>query len=747
MSATTSESPLRSRAAKWTRRGFFGAGALAGGGLLVGVGIRPGNPIEKLKPIVAPADGEALINTWVKIAKDNSITAIVPHCEMGQGVHSTLAQMLAEELDADWAQIRVMQAPTDGSYVVSTAARFFLAPWSLDAPDWLEPTWDGLFTQIARLADGLVTGGSSSVRTTGQNEMRIAGAAARQMLKQAASQEWGVPIGEIETRQGIVTHLKSARQAPYFKFASSAAKQPLPYLPPLKKVSDFRLVGTSVPRLDIPPKVDGSAQFGIDVMPEGLDLQYAAVRRSPVPGTRSIAMNTEAAQSMAGVLQILNMGDFIAVVADSYWHAQRALDTIDVNYSTSESPIRTTADQFSVISDALDQDRASTVMSEGDTERQYSRAATKLAAEYKVPYLAHAPMEPMNCTAWYRDHQCDVWTGTQVPLRVRSAVASAVGLPKENIYVHDTLLGGSFGRRLSTEYATMAARAAKATGYPIKMIWSREEDISKAMYRPADICRIKGGLDETGKLTSYASIFTQRNEASKASTPSIYQIPNVSIHVSEADLHLPFAQWRSVDYSQHSFFIESFIDEAAARSSIDPLGYRLAMMTGSQRHRNVLEQVSRMSSWGETMSKDRAKGVAIAESFGTIVAEVAEVEVAGSRPRVTKVWACCDAGLVVNPDGFRSQIEGGIVFALTAALYGELELVDGAIRQSNFHDYRMLRMNECPDIEVGIINSGTKPTGGAGEPGVPPAAPAVTNAIFAATGKRIRELPIAKQFD
>jgi len=738
-----------SKLAKWSRRGFIGAGVLAGGGLLIGIAVRPGNPIGALAPKVAGGDGEQLVNSWVKIDTDNIITAIVPHCEMGQGAHSALAQMLADELDADWSKIRVMQAPTDGSYVVSDTARAFVAPFTLNAADWLEPTWDGLFTQVARLADALITGGSSSIRTTGQGQMRVAGAAARQMLVGAAADAWGVPAGEITTANSTLTHAATGKTATYAEFASAAAEQPMDQTPTLKTPDQYRLIGTSAARTDIPAKVDGTARFGIDAEPEGLALSYAASVRPPVPGTRVASMDAEAAKGMNGVLQILNMGDFVSVVADSYWQAQQALNRVKVTWTQSDSAIKTTQDQFAAYARAIDEagaDGGEKAAGKGDFADAFAKSATTIEAEYKAPYLAHAPMEPINCTAHVADGKCDVWTSTQVPLMVRSALAEATGIAKDDITVHHPFLGGSFGRRLEAVYAVMAARIAQATGYPVKSIWSREEDTQKALYRPAELSRFKAGLDEAGALIAYDNIFTHRNDPAEASVPGIYAIPNTQVRVAAAPRHLPFAAWRSVDHSQHGWFIESFIDEAAHAAGADPYEYRLAMLKDAPRHAAVLDKVAEISEWSAPRAEGIGKGIAIVESFGTIVAQVHEVDMSAGKPRLVNAWAVCDAGYVVNPDGFANQIEGGIVFGLTAAMYGELDLVDGAIKQSNFHDYKMLRVDETPAITVEIINSGTVPIGGAGEPGLPPAAPAVTNAIFAATGKRLRQLPIAKQF-
>lgn len=741
--------PPRSRAAKWTRRGFIGAGVLAGGALLIGVGVRPGNPVGKLAPKVAGGEGEQLINSWLKIDADNVVTAIVPHCEMGQGAHSVLAQMLADELDADWSLVRVIQAPTDGSYVVTDTIRGFVAPGTLNAPDWLEPTWNGLFTKIGQLADGMITGGSSSIRTTGQHTMRIAGAAARQMLVGAAAKAWGVPAAEITTANSVLSHKASGRTAPYAQFAAAAAEQDMPQTPALKAPKDYRLMGTDAPRTDIPAKVNGTASFGIDAVVPGQTMTYAAVRRAPVPGTRVAKMDANAAKAMPGVLQILNMGDFIAVVADSYWQAQQALNAITAEYTTAESPIRSSRDQFAAFAAALDEAGdagGKEVFGNGDVAGAMAGAAKRITAEYQVPYLAHAPLEPMNATVWVRDGQCEIWTSTQVPLFARSAAAKALGLSKDEVTVHHPLLGGGFGRRLETDYVIMAVRIGQATGYPVKMIWSREEDTQKGLFRCADMSRFSGGLDAQGRLVAYNNVFTQRHDPADACDCAFYSIPNKSIRVAEADLHLPFAAFRSVDHSQQAFFIESFIDEAAHAAGRDPLDFRLAMLDGSPRHKAVLEKVAAMANWRSKPAAGRGRGIALTESFGSIVAEVVEVDMTSGKPRVTNVWCAADPGFAMNPDGFRNQMEGGIVFGLTAALHGEISLKDGAVEQSNFHDYPMLRMDACPAIAVEIINGNHEKLGGAGEPGLPPAAPALANAIFATTGKRLRALPLAKHF-
>ena len=734
---------------KWSRRGFIGAGVLTGGALIVGVAVRPGNPVDKLRKSVADGDGEQLVNAWVKIDRDSTVTAIVPHCEMGQGAHTTLAQMLADELDADWAKVSVMQAPANGFYVVPDAARAFVAAWSVDAPKWIEPTYNGLFTQIAKLGDVMITGGSSSVRSTGQHTMRIAGAAARQMLIAAAAAKWKVPADEIVAENSTLVHKASNKRGTYGEFAEAASRVSMPQTPPLKDVSQFKLMGKGLQRLDIPAKVNGSAHFGIDAQIAGQQLKYVAVKAPPVPGAKVEAINTATAKTMPGVRKILNMGDFVAVVADGYWQAQMALNMVEPRYSRTEGDGLDSAKLSARFAKALDEagDTGGTSLAkEGDAPGAFASAAKKLSAEYKVPFVAHAAMEPINCTAFVHDGKCEIWMSTQVPLMARSAVAKALDLSTDDVTINQLYLGGAFGRRLESDYPVQAARVAKEAGVPIKMIWSREEDTRQDFYRPADTSRFSAGLDASGKPVSWNNVFTQLNDPAGSWDVAHYDIPNRSIRHAPADMHLRFGSLRSVDCSQQGFFIESFIDELAHAAGQDPFEYRRALLGKSPRHKAVLEKVAKMSGWGTPLPAGTGRGIALVKSFGTIVAEVAEVRIEEGRPRVTKVWCCADAGYVMNPDGFAAQMEGGIIYGLTTALYSGITLKDGGVEQSNFHDYQMVRMNEAPEIVVDYINADSKTLGGAGEPGLPPLAPAVANAIFAATGKRLRDLPLAQHF-
>ncbi len=734
---------------KWTRRAVIGSGLLAGGAFAVGVAMRPGNPVDALKPLVASGEGEELINSWVKIDADNVVTAIVPHTEMGQGVRTSLGQMLADELDADWEKVVVMEAPTTGDYVSQHMARLFVAPGTLGAPNWLEPTIDGMFTRLAKMADGYATGGSASVRSTGQRSMRVAGAAARQMLIGAAADAWNVPAAEIRAEKSTLFHDASGKSAPYAEFAAAASEQPLPTHPKLKTPDQFNLMGKPIPRVDLREKINGTAQYGIDATVPGQALKHAAVFASPVIGATVETMNAETAKTMPGVYKVLNLGDFVAVVADGYWQAQQAINTIDITWSKTENDTLDQEGLFARYNDALDDaaDQGGTNLVDiGDAVGATADADMQVEAEYRVPFLAHAAMEPVNCTAWVRNGICDIWTGAQVPLRARTEAATAIGFEKDQVRIHQMALGGGFGRRLRDDYAVFGARVAQAAGVPVKTIWSREEDIQKAYYRTCTTSRLKAGLSKSGKVLSWDNLFLFQKDPPDAALVDYYDIPNQRIRVLEdVSMHLRFGDWRAVDASQQGFFKESFVDELAVAAGQDPFEFRRTLLKSSPRYLKVLERAAEMANWGRPLPYNFGRGIAITQAFGTIVAEVAEVDMSSGSPRVTKVFCAADPGFAMNPFGFTTQMESSIVYGLTAALYGEITLKNGAVEQSNFHDYEMLRINEMPEVEVSIINGDSETLGGGGEPGLPPIAPAVCNAIYAVTGVRVRELPLSKQ--
>lgn len=725
---------------KWTRRAFITTGVLAGGVLAIGVAIRPGNRSAKVAGLVS-GENESLINIWLKLGADNTVTAIIPHAEMGQGVHTTLAMMLADELDADWSLVKMLEAPAHPEYANYAMARGYTLG-DKQFPSWLLPTVDGFFLQATKMMSLQITGGSTSTRTTGQNAMRIAGAATKAILLQAAAETWGVSASELRAKDSHILHDSTGRRAPYAEFAMQAAQLTAPVIPRLKNPGEFTIMGTDVRKFDIPAKVDGSAVFGIDATVPGM--KYATVRAAPVFGTRVKTVDSESIQGMPGIRKIVNLGDAVAVIADGYWQASQALNQLAVKYTQSADESRDQADIYEQFANDLD---AATATGEeqadfrsGDTKAALANANRTVLAEYRVPYLAHATMEPMNCTAWVHDGLCELWLGTQNPLGFAAEVAKAIDFDSEKVLVHNQYLGGGFGRRAFSDYAIQAARIALESPYPVKLIWSREEDMRHDHYRQASISRFRAALDADGTPTAWENQFTEKHDPVEA--PYIpYGIDNQYIHFAESKTHVPWGFWRSVDHSLHAFFTESFIDELAVAAGKDPYRYRRDLLAQATRFRDVLDLAATKSDWEAKLPDNWGRGIAIHKSFGSIVAQVVEVEVVEGKVQARRVVCAVDAGFAIHPDGMKAQMESGIAYGLTAALYGDISIRRGAVVQSNFHDYQMLRMNEAPAIETYIINSGES-LGGAGEPGTPSIAPALANAIFDATGYRIRELPI-----
>ena len=726
---------------KLTRRAFLTAGLIVGGGLIVGVAIRPGHRTPKLAKFMQKND-EVLVNAWVKLLPDNSVTVIVSHAEMGQGAQSALAIMLADEMDVDWDSVTIEEAPAHDEYANFHMAREFLLPGKM--PGIVNQTINGVFLTISKSIALQVTGGSFSVRSTGERGMRVAGAAAKDLLIQAAAQEWQVAATEIRAEKSVFYHDATNRKAPYIEFAKTAAEQQGPEFPTLKTPEQFNLMGNEeIQRLDIPEKVDGTATFGIDVVLPGM--KYATVKTSPVFGGTVESVDSSAAEKMKGVIMVVNIGDGVGVIADSYWQAKKAIAAVKVTYTASEWD--STSSESIMAQFRSDMDKAvtngdeETDFSEGNARKVIESADNVITAEYSVPYLAHITMEPMNSTALVKDGKIEVWGGTQNPLGIKAAIAEDLDIDKENVVVNNVYLGGGFGRRAMTDYPIQAVKLASALpGVPVKMIWSREEDVQHDFYRPAIVSRFKAALGDSGLPTAWENQYVDKHEPKEA--PYIpYQVDNQFVHYIESPTHIPFGPWRSVDHSQHAFFTESFIDELAHAAKQDGYEYRRKLLQSEPRYLKVLDAVAKMSDWDRPLPQGWGRGMAIHGSFNSIVAEVVEVDMSSGSPRVDKVYCVADAGFAYCPNAFKAQMESGIIFGLSAAMHGEITIKNGAVMQSNLHDYKVIRMNTAPDIHVEIINSGER-TGGAGEPGTPPIAPALTNAIFAATGNRIRELPV-----
>ncbi|MDP2379781.1 MAG: molybdopterin-dependent oxidoreductase, partial [Pseudohongiella sp.] len=650
-----------------SRRRFLLGAAVVGGGLLLGyASTRPSR--QSIANRDYAEDGQTFLTTWLRIDPDNIVTVIVPHSEMGQGVLTSLPMMAADELDADWANVRVEQAPATDLFANGVLVKGFAASMGFAAPAFLNRTMDFVTLKAAEIMNMQITGGSSSVRFTGEMGMRAAGAAAREMLVKAAAQAWDVPASEIATRNSRVYHEASSRSLSYGELASAAAQFEPSRSPVLKRPDQFTLMGTSVPRVDIPAKVDGTAQFGIDAMPEGM--LYAAVTTSPVFGGQLQSVgNKDASLQQRGVVRIVELSDAVAVVADNYWRANKALALLQPVFSSTDADNRSSTDIFADFDAALDSGERLEDVVVGDAGQALASAADVISANYRVPFLAHAAMEPMNCTVLFREGRCEVWTGTQDNLGIRGRVATVAGLDENSVTVHPFYLGGGFGRRLpmSTNTIDQATLIAQQFDVPVQTLWSREEDTRQDYYRPAVSSRFRAGFDSSGNLVAWENAYIGKNEPVEAAHIA-YSIPNQKIDYIESPTHVPFGAWRSVAHSQHTFFLESFTDELAWKQQQDPLQFRLSMLANKPRHARVLREAADKAGWSTPAPAGRARGIALQESFGSIVAEVAEVSLTDDgRVRVEKVTCAIDCGRVVHPDSAASQVESGIIYGLTAA--------------------------------------------------------------------------------
>ncbi len=707
------------------RRNFIIAGAIATG---VAVGVYVGKRRFDLGDDAAAATGRTLQpNAYVRVAPDDSVTVVIGKSEMGQGIYTGIAMALAEELDVDPARVKVEFAGADPAFNVPFAPVQF-------------------------------TGGSMSTSTT-YTQMREAGARVRAMLVAAAAEKWKVDAASLRTENGVVYN--GSRKLTYGKLADAAADQPIPEKVTLKDPAQFRYLGKPQKRLDSPAKVDGSAKFGLDMRVPGM--LFAVVARPPVVGAKVRRVDDTAARAVSGVVDVKEIPAGIVVYATNTWAAKRGREALKIDWNEGANRGFSTENQRREYRQLLRR-TGEVAHNAGDTRKALASAAKSIDVEYELPYLAHSPMEPLNCLADVRADGVDMYLGTQMQSPDRDAVARALGVDPSMVKMHIAFLGGGFGRRAQkfSEAAVDAALASKAIGKPVLVTQTREDDVTGLYYRPFVVSRVRAAVDADGKpIAWHQSVASQgvlRNSPFDGFIPKgqkwdpttvegindmPYGIPNLFVDVHEGNSPVPVLWWRSVGHSQTGFTVNCAMDELAVLAGQDPVEMRRKLLADKPRHRAVLEAVAEMSNWAGGAPQGRGRGVAMQESFGSIVAEVAEVSVEGNQVRVHKVWCAIDCGFAANPSGVIAQMESGINYGLSAALHGEITFANGRVEQSNFHDYPILRIDEAPEVEVRIINSGEQ-MGGAGEPGTPPIAPAVANAIFAATGKRIRKLPISK---
>ena len=711
-------------ATEMKRREFLKAGAALGGGLLISL------YVPEFVPAARAADSAAkpvALNAFVRIGSDESVTVISNHSEMGQGIYTSLPMLLNEELEADWARVRVESSPVDAVY---------------------NHTVFGL----------MMTGGSTTTNSE-YDRFRKMGAMARIMLIAAAAQSWNVDSQTCRAEKGFVIHTATGRRASYGSLADAASRIAPPKDIPLKDPKDFTLVGKPVHRLDTPSKTNGTARFGLDVYIPGM--LTAVVARAPVFGGKVVSFNADQAKAIPGVVNVVQVPSGVAVIAKGFWPAKLGREKLEITWDDGPGAALSTVEMRANFS-TLSKTPGLVARKVGDPAAALAGAAKTITAEYEVPYLAHCMMEPLNTVVDLHEDRCEIWTGTQFQTGDRAAAAKVAGLKPEQVTLHTTLLGGGFGRRAnpSCDFVTEATEVAKAAKVPVKVVWTREDDIRGGWYRPMWYDHFAAGLDASGNPVAWThtivgqsimagTMFESygiKNGIDSASVEGaadiLYGIPNLQVDLHTPKNEVPVQWWRSVGHSHTGFSVEAFLDEVAHAGGKDPYELRRTLLAGQPRMLAVLDLAAQKANWGSALPAGRARGIATHFSFDSYVAQVAEISVEkDGTVRVHRVVAAVDCGRTVNPDTVKAQLEGGIIFGLTAALKTEITLDKGRVQQRNFNDYPMVRMFESPTIEVFIVPSTEHPTG-VGEPGVPPVAPAVANAIFAATGKRVRRLPI-----
>ncbi|PUE26500.1 xanthine dehydrogenase family protein molybdopterin-binding subunit [Limnohabitans sp. Jir72] len=741
----------------------------ATGALVVGWGVMPARSRMGSPELMLKTEGDVALNGWIKIAQDGAVVLAMPRSEMGQGIHTALAMLVAEELDVPLARVRLEQAGADSIYgnVAMLVASLPFHP--LDSEGEHKPTKikmaEWVVGKLARELGLNATGGSSTIADL-WDPLRMAAATARASLLQAAAGAWKVPASEISISQGVMKHA-SGKTAHFGEMATGAAgSTPKDITPKARK--DWKLIGQATARTDIPAKVTGQAQFGLDVRLPGM--LFAAVKMSPILGGSAASMDTKAALALQGVSKVVPLDAWgggtagLAVVGQSTWHARQGAQAVQVQWQAPSSGALDTATIQANLLKALNTESGFTFHEQGVPTQAEKSATTRMDALYQAPYLAHATMEPMNCTALFKDGRVELWAPTQVPQMARDMAAKVAGVKADQVTVHVTLLGGGFGRRLEVDFVGQAVQVAMAcNGTPVQLSWSREEDMTHDFYRPMHLAKFQASLDDKGQVTSLriksaGDAITPRWMAravpmlsgpidmpDKTASEGLFDLPYgfASQHMSHVFTQsgVPVGFWRSVGHSHNAFFSESFIDELAVATQQDPLAFRLNWLKDAPRYAAVLKLAADKAGWGQPLPAGRARGMALHESFGSITAQVAEVSLDKGQIRVHRVVCAIDCGTVVNPDTVAQQVESSVLYGLSAALYGRIDIVGGAVKQSNFPSYPMVTLSQAPQVQTHIVPSERAPAG-VGEPAVPPVAPAVGNALFALTGKRLRALPL-----
>lgn len=724
------------------RRIFLAGSALVVGGGIFGVWWTDSSVKAKGNALIG-GEGKPAFGSILTIAEDDTVTVFSPHIDFGQGSHTALAQMLADELDADWSKVAIEQAPADLAFANAALAKGFLPTMAGETLAGLIP--DAVIGMMARSMPLMITGGSSAIRFTGEIAMRRTGAAVRAALLAEAADRLGVPERELTTADSVVTHAKSGKSLRYGDLAAGAAQRSLASDPVLKARDQWKLIGQPVPRRDIPAKVDGSAVYGIDfTLP---DMRVATIAAAPVRGGTLESVDEAPAMAVKGVEKVIKLPDAVVVIGSGYWPATKGLQALSPKFTDGGHAAVSTPAIYAAQGKLMAGGKPDNEAGEGDVEAAFGAASAKLVeAEYRVPFLHHAMMEPFAMTGHFKDGTLHLWGGMQDPLSTRAKAAKAAGIDVEKVVFHPMIMGGGFGRRFPdmVEIIDQVAVVAKQVPYPVKLVWSREEEVRHGTYRPQSSARLKASLKD-GQITAMRMDYAQSGNA-EGEVPFIYNLPAASRRHFAYQSNQIDGPWRSVNATQIGFYTESFMDELALAAGADPYEFRRKHLPEGSRHLKVLDEVAKRAGWGTPLPEGVGRGIAIVESFDTIAAEVVEVALKeDGSPKVLRAFAVVDCGTTINPLNAEAQIAGGLIMGLSSAMGEAVTLDKGAVVESNFADYPILKLADAPPaVDVHFIDSGAK-TGGIGEPGLPPASPALANALASLTGKRIRNLPVLTQ--